>query len=549
MVYFFSVSKFIFASAKVRTFKIILFLTVLALSSVTDIYATSAPTLIILPPVNKTGTASLAWLSIGIQDTMTVDLWGVSAVRTQALTEYGSLKNYNIGLISALDSTAAIDLAKEAKADLVWRGEYSVTNRNGIKLVYSALDSKNGNVLTKQEITGSLNEIPAMISRMTVAMLAGSAITATELERVRISKPKTASINAFKENALGFEIQLQQYVKVGHTMTGRIAWVEHCTDAVKLDTEYAEAYVNLGWALYSDKNREAALKAFSSAVKLKPYLMDGWMGIGYIHRDNESYALAIDAFKKAEAINTLLEWPREELQKLIAISAPAEIKKEVQARPENTPSFQAFQNSLTADEKQLLTLSKHESLEIRMGAIKNLSRSKGTQSMPFLIQMLDQRDQAFEVLKIMVDISVPESAPYLIEALEKHISRDGSRLSDLTEQNILGVIQLVRRRSYLSQVTPALIKILADSSAAIRESAALTLGDLGKKESVAPLKKLLETEQYSLARMSALVSLVKLGDEESRKNLKKIIIEGRDMAAINYATKLMKQRQISIIDK
>jgi tetratricopeptide (TPR) repeat protein len=549
MAHFLSVSKNIFSSAKDRTVKIILFLAVLYLFSVTDIYATSYPTLIVLPPVNKTGIASLAWLSIGIQDTMTVDLWAVSGVRTQALTEYGSLKNYNIGLISSLDSTAAIDLAKEAKADLVWRGEYSFTNKNSIKLVYSALDSKDGNVLAKQEITGTLNEIPSMISQMTVAMLSGSAIRTTELEAGRISKPKTASIDAFKENALGYGIQLQQYVKVGHTMTGRIAWVEHCSEAVKLDPQYAEAYVNLGWALYSDKKREAALSAFLAAVKLKPYLLDGWMGIGYIQRDNEAISLAIDAFKKAEAINALLEWPREELQKLITITTPVEIKKEAQVRPENAPSFQAFQNSLTAEEKQLLTLSKHESLEIRMSAIKSLSRSKGSQSMPFLIQMLGKRDQAFEVLKIMVDISVPESAPYLIEALEKHIVPDGSRLSGLTEQNILGVIQLVRRRSYLSQVTPALIKVLADSSAAIRESAALTLGDLGKKESVAPLKKLLETEQYALARMSALVSLVKLGDEDSRMILKKIISEGRDMAAINYATKLMKQRQISIIDK
>lgn len=43
--------------------------------------------LAVLPPadLNKSGIPDLGWLSIGIQDSMTVDLWKVSNVRAVAL--------------------------------------------------------------------------------------------------------------------------------------------------------------------------------------------------------------------------------------------------------------------------------------------------------------------------------------------------------------------------------------------------------------------------------------------------------------------------------
>lgn len=231
------------------------------------------------------------------------------------------------------------------------------------------------------------------------------------------------------------------------------------------------------------------------------------------------------------------------------IAHAADMSGEIKDTARLNKTLENFEYSLSAKEKQLYDLTRQESLEVRRGALTGLVRSKGDQSMPFLKKMLDRPDQAFDVLKLMVDISVPESAPYLIEALEKHIAPDGSRLAGLTEQNILGILQLVRRRSYLKQTIPVLIRMLDDSSPAVRESVALTLGDLEEKESVEPLRKLLKNEPYELVRMSALVSLVNLGDTESRDTLKQLITEGDNMIAINYVIKQLKQRKISIVDR
>ena len=534
-----------------RTVRIMIILAVLVLCSTLNAYAAApvAPSLIVLPPANKTADISLEWLSAGIQDTMTVDLWSVSAVRTRAMTEYGTLMNYNLKRMSTLDDTSAVALAKDAKVDNVWRGEYSLADKETIVLTYWVYDSKNGALLNRQEIKGPLHDIASIVSRMTIALLSSAGIPVTEGERSRIAKTKTTSFKAFEQNAKGFGIQVNRLSRQGHMMSGKDVWIEHCQKAVELDPAYAEAYINLGWAYYSDHSSGSAFKAFSTAVALKPYLLDGWMGLGYIHRDRGNKSLSADAFQKAAALNSNLEWPRKELISVIAVAPPVKVQTEPQQQTATLAPEQYFESMLTPDEKKLLDLVEHKSPGIRMEAIKGLAQSRGRQSMPFLKQMINTPDQAFEVLKLMVDIDVSESAPYLIEALEKHITPDGSRLSGLTDQNVLGVIQLVRRRPYLKQVTPVLITILADKNASIRESAALTLGDLGQKESIEPLQKFAAAEQNHLARMSALVSLTKFGDTGARETLRSIFSAGEDISAINYATKLMKQRNLRINEK
>jgi tetratricopeptide (TPR) repeat protein len=430
----------------------------------------------------------------------------------------------------------------------VWRGEYSQADKDAIKITYWAVDAISGKVMNRQELTGTIIQISSLVSQMSLAMLPGSGITATKEEIDRISMPKTSSFKAFEQNSLGFEKQILLYGKKGHMISERGSWIEHCKKAVAVDPDYAEAYINLGWALYSDKSSDEAFKAFSTAVRLKPYLLDGWMGLGYIHRDRGNRGLAMDAFQKATSINGNLEWPKDELKKVITAAAPAAKQMEAKPLTADTSIPQTFESTLSPEEKQLLLLVDHESLDIRIDAVRSLARAKGKLSIPFLKRMINRKDQAFDVLKLLTNVDITESAPYLIEAMEKRITPDESRLSGLTEQNILGVMQLIRRRS-LRQAVPVLTRTLADSSATIRESAVLTLGDFGEQESVEPLRKLVAKEQNQMVRMSALVALVELGDAGARETLKTIFSEGKDMDAINYATKLMKQRNIKIDDK
>jgi tetratricopeptide (TPR) repeat protein len=516
--------------------------------SILECHATSTaatPTLIVLPPANSSGAALNDWLAYGIQDSMTVDLWHVTSLRTLPLTEFGAQRSYNMGVLRATTNTAALEIGRQVAADQVWYGEYTLTSSGELTLTYTALDVTRGSQLYRQELHGNAADISTMTSQLVADLLAGSGVTVTNAQLKRIMTQKTGSARAFEQNALSFSRQVQMFAKSGHKYVERMSWAEHGRKAVALDPSYAEAYINLGWAYHTDHSYDAALSAFTTAVTLKPYLLDGWMGIGYVQRELGQKGMAIEAFQKAVSLHQSLDWPQRELKAALTISAPPPIKQNWLTQSAAEKSLKEFQNVLSDDEKVLVHQAESGSLDVRLSALKTLARTKDAAALPFLDQMINRQEQAFEVLKLMVDISIPHSTPYLTEVLEKRRAPDGSRLSGLTDENVLGVLQLIKRRS-LHQTTPTLINTLTDSSPAIRERTALMLGDFGATDALEPLKKMVAAEQNRLVRTSALVALVALGDNEARRRLETLFKSGDDKTVINHAIKLLKQRKLHL---
>jgi len=503
------------------------------------------PGLVILPPQNKTGNPELNWLAAGLQDAMTVIMWGVHAVKTVPITEYGQHTGYDPIRVSQIEIKQAAQLARKVKADLLWVGEYSMSGKEAVTLSYSVYGTESGELLGTREIKTTLHNIQTIPTRITPSLISASRITASTLELQRIEKPPTESTGAFEQNARGFSGQLQ---KIQKTIGMAKEWnssAQFYSKAVEIDPGYAEAFVNLGWALYHDRSKDAALKSFTRAVTLKPYLLDGWMGLGYIHRDSGNSGMALEAFQKAVDLNGSLEWPRQELNTVVIPPVTRQPGTSTSRQIAAEIKYKDFEVSLSVDDRKSLQLTEHEKLDIRLGAIKNLVRSKRELAFPFLKQMINRQDQAFEVLKLMVDISITQSTPYLVEALEKHCAPDGSRLASLSDENIRGVLQLIGRRK-IEQAKTTIIPLLQDKNPDIRESASLTLGTLGARDTVAELLKQAATEKNRRVFFIMLVSLTQLGDVKSKTELGEIFREGKEMSLINYATKIMKQRNISL---
>lgn len=505
----------------------------------------AAPGLVILPPRNKTGNLELNWLAAGLQDAMTVIMWGIFSVRTIPITEYGQHTGYDPVRVSQIEIGQAAELARKVKADLLWAGEYSMSGKEAITLSYSVYETESGDLLATREIKTTLHNIQSSASRIIPVMISASRIIASPLEMQRIEKPATESTSAFEQNARGYSWQLQKIQKTIGMAKEWITGVQYYSKAVEIDPGYAEAFVNLGWALYHDRSKDAALKSFTRAVMLKPYLLDGWMGLGYIHRDSGNTGMALEAFQKAVDLNANLDWPKQELKTVVI--------QPLSRRPDTSTSkqmsaevqYKDFVESLSLDDRKSLQLTEHEKLDVRLVAIKNLVRSKKDLSFPFLKRMINRQDQAFEVLKLMANIDITQSSPYLIESLEKHFTPDGSRLAALGDENIRGVLQLIGRRK-IEQAKTAIIPLLQDKNPDIRESAALTLGTLGSRDTVAELRKQAAAEQNRRVYFIMLVSLIQLGDVKSKEELAEIFMEGKEMPLINYATKIMKQKNITL---
>jgi tetratricopeptide (TPR) repeat protein len=83
------------------------------------------------------------------------------------------------------------------------------------------------------------------------------------------------------------------------------AAVKTCSKAIEIDPKDAEAWCNLGTALFKDGegDTKAAIGAFEKALKIDPDDELAWYNIGIAHRISGNNKAAIVAFQKALAID------------------------------------------------------------------------------------------------------------------------------------------------------------------------------------------------------------------------------------------------------
>lgn len=282
----------------------------------------SAP-MVVFPLRNTTGDAGLDWVSIGLQDSLTMDLWYVSTLHTKALPEITEV----LGQVCPDPTLACIagqDVATwwgPAKASgyggFLW-GEY---RREGETLVLRLgwYELENATLLAEQTVRGaSLPELLAASTTGLSALLAARRISVTDAERARMSIPKTAVAAAWEHNALGYWEQIRhKSVPDDAQRTARATvWEQHLQAAVQADPAYAEAWNNLGWQRYIMKvygGEGAALSptlnadvAFQQALRLKPELIDALMGRGNALKAQEKPAEALPWYERAVALNPSL---------------------------------------------------------------------------------------------------------------------------------------------------------------------------------------------------------------------------------------------------
>ena len=68
--------------------------------------------------------------------------------------------------------------------------------------------------------------------------------------------------------------------------------------ALKIKSDYAEAYANMGNALHSQGDPEAAIQSYKSAIKIKPDYADAYFNMGIALQDKGHLKAALDSFTK-----------------------------------------------------------------------------------------------------------------------------------------------------------------------------------------------------------------------------------------------------------
>ena len=277
-----------------------------------------APTVVsapvaVFPLRNATGEAGLDWISVGLQDSLTVDLWYVAALHTKALPQMPELLRA-VCPDPTLACVAGQTLATwqgQAKAQgyggFLW-GEY---RRDGdalaLRLGWYGLDGDAP--LAEHTVRGSSPpELLAAATEGLRALLAARGVAVTEAEQARMKAPKTRVAAAWEQNALGYWEQIRYHLAAADAQRAARAavWEQHLRAAVQADPDYAEAWNNLGWRQFILRNNSEAIHAFQKALRSKPEMIGAQVGMGGALAEQGKVADALPWFEQAVALSPAL---------------------------------------------------------------------------------------------------------------------------------------------------------------------------------------------------------------------------------------------------
>ncbi|MHA1491106.1 MAG: tetratricopeptide repeat protein [Promethearchaeota archaeon] len=91
------------------------------------------------------------------------------------------------------------------------------------------------------------------------------------------------------------DIEVEQYDKA----------IEYCEKAIKIDSEFAESYYNMGVAYHNENKHDLALKYYEKAVELEYDHLKTWNNMGILYEFKGDYNNALKAYNKAVKIDLL----------------------------------------------------------------------------------------------------------------------------------------------------------------------------------------------------------------------------------------------------
>ncbi len=464
------------------------------------------PRFAVFPLRNATAKAELDWLSIGLQDSLTGDLWYLSGLNTQALPSFRPRLTERCA-DDELACVARLELgdwqtiaAAEHYDGFIW-GEYRL---EGEQLQVTLTRYGGENRTQQQSVTFASPQanLQHQASSSLLQLLADRDLPLLAEEQGRIVAPKTASATAFEQNARGFWWQ-QRYTAAKEAQRTEMAghWSKCLEEAVQLDPRYAAAWNNLGWMHLTKGDTSAAATAFRRALAIKPQLIDAKVGIALAEKKPTPLAEAVAL--NPSLSSHLLQLALMEEQKGNRESAIRHYRQLLQVAPDNYLAwaqlgdtyFKSSQPEVAA--KCFAVALKSTDPGLRSACAELLGKTGSRLALFLLAKGLE--DSAPEVGKAaaaaLAQLGMTEAVPFLDKALKDQ---------EIKTQVAEALDQLA------PQIVPRLVANLNSGNLRMRISAAADLGTLRNTAAVAPLLKAL-TDSESQIRSQAAKSLGRIG--------------------------------------
>lgn len=545
------------------------FLLILFAMLSTAAYGQDVPkSVFVMPPHNATGSESFQWLSFGLQDALTVNLWQTGAISVPSLGEaLQRTAKTSIGLSNASPEELAF-IASKLGVDQIWIGRYEKSSDGRIGYELQVVDTKTSKIIRTKTVTTTLGGLLKAQSEMSISLLEETGIMTPEDKAAIMLMPMTNSVRAFQKNAEGYDLQMQyQLMDRRERRQMNSIWITTLEEAVKEDPGYAEAWVNLGWAQYSTSMSNKALISFQKAIELKPLLIDAHMGAGYAKRDNGDYAGALADFRQAYVVNPHLGWVQKDMDSVLlrAGGGPDDLKDIIRLVKTSAPPQRLLAIGLLGNYKDteavavLTELAQNPDNEIVNAALKSLIKADLNAAIQEVKHKITNNTKTWEYVVMLYDIEPNETTTILIERLKdrkceyreagvRFISSKGIKgtetlLSDLTKESEPLADEALWALSKIGgpDANKVFIRVLGDERSEMRGIATSIICDRGDKAAIPALWEVAKHDELEKLNIKAMVTLACLEDETAINALLKII-SGKDAKTRNLATQYIRQK-------
>ncbi len=410
---------------------------------------------VIIPFQNATGDSRLDWISIGLQDAMTIDLWYIKRFDMDSLVKMPSLEDLN-----NIELKDLIEYGKKEMLDQIWIGQYE-GNAKDITVEISVLDVNTEQILAERKFTCKLEDLLSESSRNILKLANELGANVDEDEASRVLSFKTASLEAWRLNTDGYKYSRTYSDEVDEDKKTEIKekWQNALEESVAADPWYAEAWNNLGWMYADTQQYEKAEKAFENALMIKAFLINAHIGMGYVHEDLYEYQNAFEHYKIAIDLNPYSDISLSYLPRVLAKLGNKD---------------EALQLALN--------LLKSRSAFARYNAARALYEIKDKRAVQSLLEALKDVDKyvrhwAIAALEVIGDL---KAVPALIESLQDP--------EQIVRSNAVDALGSIGEKS----AVPALIGALNDRDKKVRSAAIKAIGKIGNKETLTALVETLK---------------------------------------------------------
>lgn len=249
----------------------------------------------LIPFINNSGNSSYDWVSYGFEYYLYGKLTVLSGFYVPDKKEFHkALKKAGFDG-HQLNERLIYHAGKYGKVEVVVSGDYTVSG-NTITLNISYSNAANGTPILTDSITQPLSDFFEIGHKITEEIINLAGISISPTERSLLDFSFTKSIRAYESFIRAYMENEKSNARI-EKVTGLFR------RAIKEDSNFWEAYYNLGIVYFNSGSYQKALEQFNKVIIALPGFDKPYFGRGLIYEKQNKYKLAIEDFKRVTKFN------------------------------------------------------------------------------------------------------------------------------------------------------------------------------------------------------------------------------------------------------